>query len=72
MPPLKPIKNIVERMKSMSQSLTVSANKDGRLILRINADMISLSAHFTDLSIISFAGKLKINLFLIIATCLYF
>lgn len=57
MPILKPIKNIVERMKNMSHNLIVSANKNGRLILQIKTNMVTLSAHFADLSVISFAGK---------------
>ncbi|KAK9719822.1 Hus1-like protein [Popillia japonica] len=55
MPSLKHIKNIVERMKNMSHSLIVSANKYGRLTLKIKTNMISLSAHFPDLSVESFA-----------------
>lgn len=59
MPSLKHIKNIVERMKNMSHSLIVSANKYGRLTLKIKTNMISLSAHFPDLSVESFAGKVN-------------
>lgn len=57
MPHLKPVKNIVERMKHMNHSLTVSANKRGRLALQIKTNLVTLSAHFTDLSVESFAGK---------------
>lgn len=60
MPHLKAVKNIVERMKNMSQSLVVSANKNGRLILQIKTNMVTLSAHFTDVSVLSFAGKLVV------------
>lgn len=63
MPPLKLVKNIVERMKNMSHNLIVCANKDGRLILQIKTNMVTLSAHFTDLNVISFAGKLIVNIF---------
>lgn len=56
MPPLRPIKNIVERMKNMSHSLIVSANKNGRLALKIKTNTVSLSAHFPDLNVESFAG----------------
>lgn len=56
MPPLRPIKNIVERMKNMSHSLIVSANKNGRLALKIQTNTVSLSAHFPDLNVESFAG----------------
>lgn len=57
MPGLKHIKNIVERMKNISHSLIVSANKYGRLILKLKTNMITLSAHFPDLSVESFAGN---------------
>lgn len=57
MPSLKAVKNIVERMKNLGPSLIVSANKNGRLALRIKTNMVSLSAHFTDLNVESFAGN---------------
>ncbi|KAI4468196.1 mitotic and dna damage checkpoint protein hus1 [Holotrichia oblita] len=59
MPSLKHVKNIVERMKNMGHSLIVSANKYGRLTLKIKTNMISLSAHFPDLSVESFVGKIN-------------
>ncbi|KAK9891173.1 hypothetical protein WA026_013489 [Henosepilachna vigintioctopunctata] len=55
MPPLKHLKNIVERMKSMSHKLIVSANRSGRLILKIETNTVTLSSHFLDLSLESFA-----------------
>ncbi|CAH1163589.1 unnamed protein product [Phaedon cochleariae] len=55
MPSLKALKNIVERMKNMSHSLTVSANKYGRLTFQIKTNVVTLSSHFTDLSVHSFA-----------------
>ncbi|GJQ65999.1 hypothetical protein Trydic_g4092 [Trypoxylus dichotomus] len=55
MPSLKHIKNIVERMKHMSSSLIVSANKYGRLTLKIKTNMVAIAAHFPDLSVESFA-----------------
>mgnify|MGYP002775682004 CR=1 FL=1 len=58
MPNLKSIKNIVERMKNLSQSLTVRANKNGKLTLQFKSNIVSLSAHFPDLSVNSFAGKM--------------
>lgn len=56
MPQLKRIKNIVERMKSMSSSLIVNANKFGRLTLKIKTNMVTLSAHFPDLGVQSFVS----------------
>ncbi|XP_025835210.1 checkpoint protein HUS1 [Agrilus planipennis] len=58
MPHLKPIKNIVERMKNISNALTVSATKDGRLTLAIQETTVNMSAHFPDLSVESFAGNI--------------
>lgn len=71
MPPLKPIKSIVERMRSMSHNLIVTANKNGRLILQVKTNMATLSAHFTDLSIISFAGKQEVKVFLNTVVCIF-
>ncbi|KAJ3638437.1 hypothetical protein MTP99_001801 [Tenebrio molitor] len=62
MPNLKTIKTIVERMRNMSHSLIVSATKDGRLTLQIKTNIVTLSAHFPDLSIESFAiGQLQLT-----------
>lgn len=57
MPPLKSIKNIVERMKHMSPNLIVSANQFGNFTLKIESNMITVAAHFQNLSVHSFAGK---------------
>ncbi|XP_030765114.1 checkpoint protein HUS1 isoform X2 [Sitophilus oryzae] len=54
MPNLKSVRNIVERMKSMSHTLTVSANKDGKLNLSINTSTVKLAAHFPNLNVNSF------------------
>ncbi|CAG9836753.1 unnamed protein product [Diabrotica balteata] len=55
MPNLKALKNIVERMRNMSHSLIVSANKNGRLTFQIKTNVVNVAAHFTDLSVQSFA-----------------
>nr|CAI5830874.1 unnamed protein product [Callosobruchus analis] len=55
MPNLKFLKNIVDKMRNMSHSLIVSANRTGRLTLQIKTNVINLSAHFTDLNVDSFA-----------------
>lgn len=62
MPPLRLIKNIVDRMKHMSHNLIVSANQFGNFTLKIETNMVTLAAHFKNLSIHSFAGNL-INLY---------
>lgn len=43
----------------MSNALIMSANKFGRLTLKIKTNMVTLSAHFPELSVESFAGILK-------------
>lgn len=57
MPNLRLIKNIVERMKNVSHTLIVSADRYGRLTLMTKTNMVKLCAHFPDLSVQSFAGK---------------
>ncbi|XP_044745246.1 checkpoint protein HUS1 [Coccinella septempunctata] len=61
MPPLKHLKSIVERMKNMSHQLIVSANKNGRLILRIQTNTVTISSHFPDLNLESFAVGITSN-----------
>lgn len=56
LPTLKSVRNIVERMKNMSHYLIVAANKDGRLTLKIETNLVKLSAHFPNLSVQSIAG----------------
>ncbi|XP_008195631.2 checkpoint protein HUS1 isoform X2 [Tribolium castaneum] len=62
MPNLKTIKTIVERMRNMSHSLTVSATKDGRLTFQIKTNIVTLSSHFPGLGVESFAiGQLELT-----------
>ncbi|XP_064211616.1 checkpoint protein HUS1 isoform X1 [Tribolium castaneum] len=61
MPNLKTIKTIVERMRNMSHSLTVSATKDGRLTFQIKTNIVTLSSHFPGLGVESFASNIKIT-----------
>ncbi|XP_044265051.1 checkpoint protein HUS1 [Tribolium madens] len=62
MPNLKTIKTIVERMRSMSHSLIVSARKDGRLTFEIKTNIVTLSSHFPGLGVESFAiGQLELT-----------
>lgn len=57
MPNLKAVKPIVEHMRNMSNNLTLSANRSGRLTLKIQTNLVKLSTHFQDLNVESFAGK---------------
>lgn len=56
MPTMRSIRSIVERMKTMSHYLIVSANKNGRVTLKIETNLVNLSAHFPNLHVQSFAG----------------
>lgn len=51
MPPLKYVRNVVDRMKNMSSKLTVSADKTGMFVLSIDTDSATVSTHFQDLKI---------------------
>ncbi|XP_060524868.1 checkpoint protein HUS1 isoform X2 [Cylas formicarius] len=62
MPNLKSIKNIVERMRNMSHSLIVNANRTGKLTLQIKTNIVDLSAHFPNLNVESFADHISNNL----------
>ncbi|XP_050296994.1 checkpoint protein HUS1-like isoform X2 [Anthonomus grandis grandis] len=59
MPNLRSLKNIVEKMKNMSHSLIVKANKAGKLTLQIKTSTVKLSAHFPGLNVNSFAGHVR-------------
>lgn len=43
-------------MRNMSHSLTVSANSNGRLSLKIETNVVKLSVHFPDVTLESFIG----------------
>lgn len=51
-------------MRNLSHNLTLSANKNGKLTLQIETNMVKLSAHFPDISLESFIGILLFNLYL--------
>ncbi|XP_016918484.1 checkpoint protein HUS1 isoform X2 [Apis cerana] len=51
MPQLKHVRNIVERMKNMSSCLTLSADKTGTFILKIETDSATVSTHFQELQV---------------------
>lgn len=46
-------------MKTMSHYLIVSANKNGRVTLKIETNLVNLSAHFPNLHVQSFAGNFQ-------------
>lgn len=49
LPSLKLLKNIVDRMKSMSNFVTVAANMSGELRLRMETDVVMATTYFRDL-----------------------
>lgn len=57
MPQLKHVRNIVERMKNMSPRLTLSADKSGLFVLKVDTDSATVSTHFQDLQVWSCSQK---------------
>ena len=55
MPMLKVLRNIVDRMKNLSNYLILSANQLGEMKLNVETDMVSVTTHFRDLSMPSWS-----------------
>ncbi|XP_015185998.1 PREDICTED: checkpoint protein HUS1 [Polistes dominula] len=51
MPLLKNLRNIVERMRNMSSHLTLTADKTGMFILKVETDSANVSANFPGLQV---------------------
>ncbi|KAF7401403.1 hypothetical protein HZH68_007223 [Vespula germanica] len=51
MPQLKYLRNIVERMRNMSSQLTLTADKTGMFVLRVETDSANVSTHFQELKV---------------------
>uniref|UniRef100_A0A3B3R9R7 Checkpoint protein n=1 Tax=Paramormyrops kingsleyae TaxID=1676925 RepID=A0A3B3R9R7_9TELE len=49
LPPLKTMKNVIDRMKNLSNFLVLEANRSGQMNLKIETDLVSVSTHFRDL-----------------------
>ncbi|XP_011419857.1 checkpoint protein HUS1-like [Crassostrea angulata] len=49
MPQLKILKNVVDKMKNLSNYVILSANQNGEMKLMVETDMVSVSTHFRDL-----------------------
>ncbi|XP_047448293.1 checkpoint protein HUS1 isoform X1 [Mugil cephalus] len=49
LPPLKTMKNVVDRMKNLSNFLVIEANLSGKMNLKIETDLVSVTTHFRDL-----------------------
>lgn len=50
-PQMRYLRHIVDRMKNMSSQLTVTANKCGTLIIKIDVDYATVSTHFKGLQV---------------------
>lgn len=49
LPPLKTMRNVVDRMKNLSNFLVMEADHRGHMNLKIDTDLVSVSTHFKDL-----------------------
>ncbi|XP_062593869.1 checkpoint protein HUS1-like isoform X2 [Saccostrea cucullata] len=49
MPQLKLLKNVVDKMKNLSNFVVLSANQNGEMKLMVETDMVSITTHFRDL-----------------------
>ncbi|KAM4029390.1 checkpoint protein HUS1 isoform 2-T2 [Anomaloglossus baeobatrachus] len=49
LPAIKMMKNVVERMKNLSNFIVIEANRNGEINLKIETDLVSVSTHFKDL-----------------------
>ncbi len=49
MPSLKVVRNVVDRMKNLSNFVTVSANQNGEMKLQVETDMVAVGTYFQDL-----------------------
>ncbi|XP_039609211.1 checkpoint protein HUS1 isoform X1 [Polypterus senegalus] len=49
LPPLKTVKNVLDRMRNLCHVLVLEANMNGDMNLKIDTDLVSVSTHFRDL-----------------------
>ncbi|XP_059180817.1 checkpoint protein HUS1 [Centropristis striata] len=49
LPPLKTMKNVVDRMKNLSNFLVIEASLSGEMNLKMETDLVSVTTHFKDL-----------------------
>ncbi|KAJ8311186.1 hypothetical protein KUTeg_011263, partial [Tegillarca granosa] len=49
MPQIKMLRNVVDKMKNLSNFVVLSANQNGEMKLLVETDMVSISTHFRDL-----------------------
>lgn len=51
MPPLKTVRNIIDRMKNLDSFVTLSASPEGILILQVENDIVTVKTRFTNLEV---------------------
>lgn len=49
-PPLKLLRNVVDRMKNIHDYLVLTANMGGELTLKVETDTVSIATFYTNLS----------------------
>lgn len=49
MPQMKTLRNVIDKMKNISNVLLLSANRQGELKVSVETDIVSVSTHFQDL-----------------------
>ncbi|XP_007895687.1 checkpoint protein HUS1 [Callorhinchus milii] len=49
LPVLKTMKSVVERMKNLAGQVVIEANQNGKMNLKINTDLVTVTTHFKDL-----------------------
>jgi len=59
MPPLGNLKTVVDRMKAVSEELTIEATSLGRMIFKVETDMVTIRTHYKDLAIKSAEPEAK-------------
>lgn len=49
MPPLKLLRNVVDRMKNLSNFVLLSANQCGQMKIKVETDLVTVTTYFNDL-----------------------
>lgn len=51
MPPLGNLKTVVDRMKAVNDELTIEASSLGRMVFKVETDLVTIRTHYKDLAI---------------------
>ncbi len=49
MPPLKTLRSVIDRMRAVSEHVTISANLAGAMTFSVDTDMVSIATHYKNL-----------------------